>query len=61
MTSDTLCDVRLLISAWIRGKGKVNLALCLISEALCHEDIWGSGGIAPPFLTSTLGGGEWSR
>jgi hypothetical protein len=21
---------------------------------------WGSGGIAPPFLTSGLGGGEWS-
>jgi hypothetical protein len=28
--------------------------MCLISEALGHEDIWGSGGIAPPFLTSTL-------
>jgi hypothetical protein len=21
---------------------------------------WGSGGIAPPFLTTTLDGGEWS-
>jgi hypothetical protein len=21
---------------------------------------WGSGGIAPPFLTSTLDGGQWS-
>jgi hypothetical protein len=21
---------------------------------------WGSGGIAPPFLTLALGGGEWS-
>jgi hypothetical protein len=23
-------------------------------------DVWGSGGIAPPFLTSALYGGEWS-
>jgi hypothetical protein len=30
---------------------KVKLSLCLINEALRHEDIWGSGGIAPPFLT----------
>jgi hypothetical protein len=22
--------------------------------------VWGSGGIAPPFLTSALDGGEWS-
>jgi hypothetical protein len=34
--------------------------LCLISSALCHEDIWGSEGIASPFLTSALDGGEWS-
>jgi hypothetical protein len=39
---------------------KVKLSLCLINSALCHEDIWGSGGIAPPFLTSALDGGEWS-
>jgi hypothetical protein len=39
---------------------KVNFSLCLINEALCNEDIWGSGGIAPPFLTSVLDGGEWS-
>jgi hypothetical protein len=38
----------------------VNLSLCSISQALCHEDIWGSGGIAPPCLTSVLDGGEWS-
>jgi hypothetical protein len=25
-----------------------------------HDDIWGSGGITPPFLTSALEGGEWS-
>jgi hypothetical protein len=27
---------------------------------LCHEDLWGSGGIASPFLTSAVDGGEWS-
>jgi hypothetical protein len=32
----------------------------LINYALCHEDIWGSGDIAPLFLTSELDGGEWS-
>jgi hypothetical protein len=25
-----------------------------------HEDVWGSGGIAPPFLTSALDGGQLS-
>jgi hypothetical protein len=25
-----------------------------------HEDVSGSSGIAPPFLTSALDGGEWS-
>jgi hypothetical protein len=39
-------------------KVRVKLFLCLISQALCHEDTWGSGGIAPPFLTPTLDGGE---
>jgi hypothetical protein len=34
--------------------------LCLIRQALCHEDTWGTGGIAPSFLTSALDGGEWS-
>jgi hypothetical protein len=34
--------------------------MCLISSALCHEDIWGSGGTAPLFLTMTLNGVEWS-
>jgi hypothetical protein len=38
---------------------KENLSVCLISQALCHEDIWGNADIAPPFLTSALGGGEW--
>jgi hypothetical protein len=45
---------------FVKGKIKVKLFLCLINHALCHGDIWGSGGIAPPFLTSTLDGGEWS-
>lgn len=34
------------------GKG-VKLSLYLIyNQALCHEIIWWSGGIDPPFLTS---------
>jgi hypothetical protein len=33
---------------------------CLINEAPRHEDIWGSVGIAPPFLISALDGGQWS-
>jgi hypothetical protein len=40
------------------GKGK--LSLCLISSALFQEDICGSGGIAPSFLTSALDGDESS-
>jgi hypothetical protein len=39
---------------------KVKLSLCLLNEVLSHEDVWGSGGIAPPFLISALDGGEWS-
>jgi hypothetical protein len=31
-----------------------------VRVTLCREDIWGSGGIAPPFLNSALDGGEWS-
>jgi hypothetical protein len=34
------------------GTVKVNLSLCL-------EDVWGSEGRAPTFLTSALDGGEW--
>jgi hypothetical protein len=30
--------------------------LSVLSYTLCHEDIGGSGGIAPPFLTSVLDG-----
>jgi uncharacterized Fe-S cluster-containing MiaB family protein len=32
----------------------VKLSLCLMNYALCHEHIWDSGGIAPPFLTSAV-------
>jgi hypothetical protein len=38
---------------------KVKLFLCLISEALCHEDIWESENVAAPFLISALSEGEW--
>jgi uncharacterized protein YacL len=37
---------------------KVKLSLCLINKALCHEDVWGREGIAPPFLALALDGGE---
>jgi hypothetical protein len=30
------------------------------SLSTTNEDVWGSGGIAPPFLTSALDEGEWS-
>jgi hypothetical protein len=36
----------------------VKLTMCLINLVLSHEDIWESGGIAPPFLTSALDRGE---
>jgi hypothetical protein len=39
---------------------KVKLFLCLINYAPSHEEVWRSGGIAPPLLTSALDGGEWS-
>jgi hypothetical protein len=39
----------------------VKLSLYLINYALCHEDILGSGGTAPLFLTSELYGGDWSN
>jgi hypothetical protein len=36
------------------------MSLCLIKQEPRHEDVWGSGGIITPFLTSALDGGEWS-
>jgi hypothetical protein len=44
----------------VRFTTKVHLSLCLIDQAVCHEDIWGSGGIVPPVLTKALDGGQWS-
>jgi hypothetical protein len=41
---------------YVKGK----LPLCLINKAPCNEDVWGSGGIVPPFLSSIIVGGEWS-
>jgi hypothetical protein len=38
----------------------VKLSLALIHSASRLEDVWGSGGIAPQFLTSALGRSEWS-
>jgi hypothetical protein len=35
------------------------LSLSMSNSAVCHIDIWNRGGIDPPFLTSTLDGGEW--
>jgi hypothetical protein len=34
------------------------MKLSVLIWALCHEDMWWSGGIAPPFLTSALDRGE---
>jgi hypothetical protein len=54
-------DVRVVLKE-IKAISKVEskVALCLISLALCHEDVWGSGGTTPRFLASALHGGEWS-
>jgi hypothetical protein len=32
----------------------------VLNYAPRHEDVWGSVGVAPPFLTSALDVGEWS-
>jgi hypothetical protein len=41
-------------------KVKVNLSLCLINQASRHEDVWGSGSIAPPFSILALESVKWS-
>jgi hypothetical protein len=33
--------------------------MCLINKEPRHEEVWGSGVTAPPFLASALDGGEW--
>jgi hypothetical protein len=48
-----LIQVRsILIKKWNIVKVKI--------EAPRHEDVWGSGCIAPPFLASALDGDNWS-
>jgi hypothetical protein len=44
----------------IVGKVRIKSSLVLINESPRHEDVRGSGDIAPPFVTSELDGGEWS-
>jgi hypothetical protein len=39
---------------------KVKLSLCSINHLPHQEDVWGSGGIVPAFLTSVIDGGECS-
>jgi hypothetical protein len=41
-------------------KYNVKLSVWLINLALHHCGVWGSGGIAPPFLTLAVDEGEWS-
>jgi hypothetical protein len=38
----------------------MNRFVNFVSFALCHEDVWKSGDVAPSFLTAELDGGEWS-
>jgi hypothetical protein len=43
-----------------RSKAKIKLSLCLTNYTPRHDDVWKTGGKAPPFLTSALVGGEYS-
>jgi hypothetical protein len=43
-----------------RMQVQVNLCLCLNNWTVCHENIWKSGLIAPPLLTSALNRSKWS-
>jgi hypothetical protein len=45
------------LTAWATAQPK---PLRLLNYALCHEELWGSGGINLPFLTLALHGGECS-
>jgi hypothetical protein len=56
----------LMFLTWVLDGGQLvsisplsNVVLVL-SSALCHEDVRGNGGIAPPSLTFVVDGGEWS-
>jgi hypothetical protein len=39
--------------------GTITILLKAFSDSILTEYIWGSGGIAPPFLTTALDGNEW--
>jgi hypothetical protein len=52
-------QLRLCGSFLYKDKVKVKLSLYVINPAPHHEDVWGSGGMAPPFLTWALDRGEW--
>jgi hypothetical protein len=43
----------------VAGNITVKLSLQLINKARRHDDVKGSGGIDPSFLTSALDGWEW--
>jgi hypothetical protein len=46
------------VATWRWSKGK---DVCVRNNfSTISDDIWGSGGTAPPFLTSALDAGEWS-
>jgi hypothetical protein len=53
------------ISSYIRisqnHEIKVKISLGLINRAPRHDDVWRSGGITPPSLTSAPDGGEIYR
>jgi hypothetical protein len=40
-----------------KGNVKVKLTLCLMKH---RDDVWGSGDMTPPFLTSLVDEDEWS-
>jgi hypothetical protein len=47
------------ISVCIKGE-KVKVFPTLNELSITDEDVWESGGIAPPFLTTAIDGTEWS-
>jgi hypothetical protein len=64
--SSCKCTKKVRVNYWCVKRGtlllpcKVKSSVYLIRYALWHKDVWESGGIAPPFLTSAIDGGEWS-
>jgi hypothetical protein len=44
-------------TAWPNRKSQ---GKAVLNQALRHGDVWGRGGIAPPFLTSAVDEDEWS-